>query len=38
VPFAHMPALPHPPLPNSRVQQFGSDLAIETYLQDVYRK
>jgi diaminohydroxyphosphoribosylaminopyrimidine deaminase/5-amino-6-(5-phosphoribosylamino)uracil reductase len=38
VPFAHMPALAHPPLPNSRVQQFGPDIAIETYLQDVYRK
>jgi hypothetical protein len=26
------------PLPNIRVQQFGSDVAIEAYLQDVYRK
>ena len=38
VPFAHMPALGHAPLPNLRVQQFGPDVAIETYLQDVYRK
>jgi diaminohydroxyphosphoribosylaminopyrimidine deaminase / 5-amino-6-(5-phosphoribosylamino)uracil reductase len=38
VPFAHMPALTQPPLPNLRVQQFGPDVAIEAYLQDVYRK
>jgi diaminohydroxyphosphoribosylaminopyrimidine deaminase / 5-amino-6-(5-phosphoribosylamino)uracil reductase len=37
VPFAHMPAPAQPPLPNLRVQQFGPDVAIETYLQDVYR-
>jgi diaminohydroxyphosphoribosylaminopyrimidine deaminase/5-amino-6-(5-phosphoribosylamino)uracil reductase len=38
VPFAHMPALAQAPLPNLRVQQFGPDVAIETYLQDVYRE
>ncbi len=38
VPFAHMPAPDQPPLPNLRVQQFGPDVAIETYLQDVYRQ
>jgi diaminohydroxyphosphoribosylaminopyrimidine deaminase/5-amino-6-(5-phosphoribosylamino)uracil reductase len=38
VPFAHMPALAHGPLPNLRVQQFGPDVAIEAYLQDIYRK
>jgi diaminohydroxyphosphoribosylaminopyrimidine deaminase / 5-amino-6-(5-phosphoribosylamino)uracil reductase len=37
VPFAHMPAPAQPPLPNLRVQQFGPDVAIEAYLQDVYR-
>src|SRR6267142_1017860 len=38
VPFAHMSALAHAPLPNLRVEQFGPDVAIEAYLQDVYRK
>jgi diaminohydroxyphosphoribosylaminopyrimidine deaminase / 5-amino-6-(5-phosphoribosylamino)uracil reductase len=38
VPFAHMSALAQAPLPNVRVQQFGPDVAIEAYLQDVYRK
>jgi diaminohydroxyphosphoribosylaminopyrimidine deaminase/5-amino-6-(5-phosphoribosylamino)uracil reductase len=38
VPFAHMAVLGPTPLPNIRVQQFGSDVAIEAYLQDVYRK
>ena len=38
VPFAHLPAPGRTPLPNIRVQQFGSDVAIEAYLQDVYRK
>jgi diaminohydroxyphosphoribosylaminopyrimidine deaminase/5-amino-6-(5-phosphoribosylamino)uracil reductase len=38
VPFAHMPVPGSWPLPNIRVQQFGSDVAIEAYLQDVYRK
>jgi diaminohydroxyphosphoribosylaminopyrimidine deaminase/5-amino-6-(5-phosphoribosylamino)uracil reductase len=38
VPFAHMPARTQAPLPNLRVQQFGPDVAIEAYLQDVYRK
>ena len=37
VPFAHMSPLAHGPLPNLRVQQFGPDVAIEAYLQDVYR-
>ena len=38
VPFAHMAAPSQAPLPNIRVQQFGSDVAIEAYLKDVYRK
>jgi diaminohydroxyphosphoribosylaminopyrimidine deaminase / 5-amino-6-(5-phosphoribosylamino)uracil reductase len=38
VPFAHMSALAQAPLPNLRVQQFAPDVAIEAYLQDVYRK
>ena len=38
VPFAHMSALAQAPLPNVRVQRFGPDVAIEAYLQDVYRK
>jgi len=38
VPFAHMRVPGSWPLPNIRVQQFGSDVAIEAYLQDVYRK
>jgi diaminohydroxyphosphoribosylaminopyrimidine deaminase / 5-amino-6-(5-phosphoribosylamino)uracil reductase len=38
VPFAHMPAAAKPPLPRLRLQQFGPDVAIESYLQDVYRK
>jgi len=38
VPFAHMDAPRQPPMPNLRVQQFGADVAIETYLQDVYGK
>ncbi len=38
VPFAHISSSPHAPLPNLRVQQFGQDVAIEAYLQDVYRK
>jgi len=37
VPFAHMDAPSQVPMPNLRVQQFGSDVAIEGYLQDVYR-
>jgi diaminohydroxyphosphoribosylaminopyrimidine deaminase/5-amino-6-(5-phosphoribosylamino)uracil reductase len=37
VPFAHMPVPGQTPLPNIRVQQFGPDVAIEAYLQDVYR-
>jgi diaminohydroxyphosphoribosylaminopyrimidine deaminase/5-amino-6-(5-phosphoribosylamino)uracil reductase len=37
VPFAHMPPMKQTPLPNIRVQQFGADVAIEAYLQDVYR-
>jgi hypothetical protein len=32
-----MPALSHGPLPNLRIEQFGPDIAIEAYLQDVYR-
>jgi diaminohydroxyphosphoribosylaminopyrimidine deaminase/5-amino-6-(5-phosphoribosylamino)uracil reductase len=38
VPFAHMPPPAESLLPNLRVQQFGPDVAIEAYLQDVYRK
>jgi len=38
VPFARMPGLVEAPLPNLRVQQFGPDVAIEAYLQDIYRK
>jgi diaminohydroxyphosphoribosylaminopyrimidine deaminase / 5-amino-6-(5-phosphoribosylamino)uracil reductase len=38
VPFAHISISPHAPLPNLRVQQFGQDVAVEAYLQDVYRK
>jgi len=38
VPFAHMAALAHGPLLNLRVEQFGPDVAIEAYLQDIYRK
>src|SRR5260370_10009 len=37
-PFAHMSAATQTPLPNLRVQQFGQDVAIRTYLQNVYRK
>src|SRR5713226_6143670 len=38
VPFAHMSAATQTPLLNLRVQQFGQDVAIQAYLQDVYRK
>ena len=38
VPLARMPALEHGPLPNLRVTQFGPDVALEAYLQDIYRK
>jgi diaminohydroxyphosphoribosylaminopyrimidine deaminase / 5-amino-6-(5-phosphoribosylamino)uracil reductase len=38
VPFTHTPALAHAPLPDLRIQQFGPDVAIEAYLQDIYRK
>jgi len=38
VPFADMPVPGPTPLPNIRVQQFGSDVAIVAYLEDVYRK
>ena len=37
VPFAHMSSLAKSPLPNLRVEQFGPDIAVEAYLQDVYR-
>src|SRR6266481_1153215 len=37
VPFAHGCIPGHTPLSNIRVQQFGPDVAIEAYLQDVYR-
>jgi diaminohydroxyphosphoribosylaminopyrimidine deaminase/5-amino-6-(5-phosphoribosylamino)uracil reductase len=37
VPFAHMSALEHGPLPNLRVEQFGPDVAVEAYLRDIYR-
>ena len=38
VPFAHLPKCEGVPLQNPRVQQFGSDLAVEYYLRDVYRQ
>jgi diaminohydroxyphosphoribosylaminopyrimidine deaminase / 5-amino-6-(5-phosphoribosylamino)uracil reductase len=37
VPFAHMPVPGQAPMSNVRVQQFGPDVAIEAYLQAVYR-
>jgi diaminohydroxyphosphoribosylaminopyrimidine deaminase/5-amino-6-(5-phosphoribosylamino)uracil reductase len=37
VPFAHMTVPGQTTLPNIRVQQFGPDVAIEAYFQDVYR-
>jgi len=38
VPFALAPKLSLPPLRDLRTQQSGSDIAIEAYLQDVYKK
>ena len=38
VPFAIAPKLKLPPLREMRTQQFGPDIAIEAYLQDVYRE
>ena len=38
VPLAHMKKAGLSTLPNVRVQQFGPDIAVEAYLQDVYRK
>lgn len=38
VPFAIAPKLKLPPLRDMRTQQFGPDIAIEAYLQDVYRE
>jgi diaminohydroxyphosphoribosylaminopyrimidine deaminase / 5-amino-6-(5-phosphoribosylamino)uracil reductase len=38
VPFAIAPKFKLPPLRDMRTQQFGPDIAIEAYLQDVYRK
>jgi diaminohydroxyphosphoribosylaminopyrimidine deaminase/5-amino-6-(5-phosphoribosylamino)uracil reductase len=37
VPFAHTPVPTRAPLPNVRVEQFGPDVAITAYLQNVYR-
>lgn len=37
VPFAVAPKLAHAPIENTRVQQFGPDIAVEGYLQNVYR-
>src|SRR5580698_10517291 len=37
VPFAIAPNLKLPPLQRLRTQSFGPDIAIEAYLQDVYR-
>jgi diaminohydroxyphosphoribosylaminopyrimidine deaminase/5-amino-6-(5-phosphoribosylamino)uracil reductase len=37
IPFARMSASAHTLLPNIRVQQFGPDVGVEAYLQDVYR-
>ncbi len=38
VPIALAPKLSLPPLCNVRTQQFGPDIAVEAYLQDVYKK
>lgn len=38
VPFALAPKLSLPPLCNLRTQMFGPDIALETYLRDVYEK
>ncbi len=38
VPFALAPKLSLPPMRNVRTQQFGRDIAVEAYLQDVYKK
>ena len=38
VPFAIAPKLKLPPLRDMRTRQFGPDIAIEAYLQDVYRE
>src|SRR6266446_2821136 len=38
VPFALAPRLDLPPLRNIHTQQFGPDIAIEAYLQDVFKK
>jgi len=38
VPFAHVSVPSREPLPNVQVRQFGPDVGIEAYLQDVYRK
>jgi diaminohydroxyphosphoribosylaminopyrimidine deaminase/5-amino-6-(5-phosphoribosylamino)uracil reductase len=38
VPFALAPNLSLPPMRDVRTQQFGPDIAIEAYLQDVYKK
>jgi diaminohydroxyphosphoribosylaminopyrimidine deaminase/5-amino-6-(5-phosphoribosylamino)uracil reductase len=38
VPFALAPKLSLPPLRSVRAQEFGPDIAIEAYLQDVYKK
>jgi diaminohydroxyphosphoribosylaminopyrimidine deaminase/5-amino-6-(5-phosphoribosylamino)uracil reductase len=37
VPFAMAPNLKLPPLQKVRTQAFGPDIAIETYLEDIYR-
>jgi diaminohydroxyphosphoribosylaminopyrimidine deaminase/5-amino-6-(5-phosphoribosylamino)uracil reductase len=37
VPFAIAPNLKLPPLQKIRTQSFGPDIAMEGYLQDVYR-
>lgn len=37
VPLAHLKSTSLSPLPNVRVQQFGSDFAVEAYLQDIFR-
>ena len=38
VPFALAPKLSLPPLRDVRTQQFGPDIAVEAYLQDIYKK
>lgn len=38
VPFAHLAVPGQTPMPNMGARQFGPDIAVEAYFQDVYRK